>query len=119
MKKLILISIAVLTIVGIVYAQSDYVLSLFVRNRLVLQGSSYFQGNALVRGTGTFTTTALGDTTTITGLLATDYVVVSGVYVGGVDQQDVLQVEVAANTLMVHRLASGESAAKYNYIIMR
>jgi hypothetical protein len=79
----------------------------------------FLNGGSLLRGTGTFTTTAEVDTTLISSLLATDIVVVSGVYVAGVDQQDVLQAEVKADTLIVHRLAAGESAGAYSYIIIR
>ena len=163
MKKLILISIAVLTIVGIVYAQSDYIMSLFVRQRLVMQPDAttstqsaeiYFEagtadqgtyiyestdgnlslvtetsviipagfltGNASIRGTGTFTAAEQVDTVVIAGLLSTDIVVTSFRYVGGLDAQDThLQAEVKDGSFIVHRNGSGESGAKWDYIIIR
>ncbi len=76
-------------------------------------------GNAAIRGTNAFTTTAAADTVLVAGLLSTDFVLVAGKYVGGVDQQDVLQAEVKTDTLIVHRLSSGESAGAYNYTIIR
>jgi len=70
---------------------------------------------AVIVGQDTFTTTAAADTVVISGALATDYYIVSGVG-GSVDQQDVLQVEAKADTLIVHRLASGASGLVYNWI---
>jgi hypothetical protein len=76
-------------------------------------------GSSSLRGSNAFTTTAAVDTVLITGLLATDFVFVTGEYKAGVDQQDVLQAEIKADTLIVHRLAAGESGALYNYLIVR
>lgn len=72
--------------------------------------------SSTIVGEGAFTTTAAADTTVITGALATDTYIVSGKYVAGVDQQDVLQWEAKADTLIVHRLASGESAGAYTWL---
>lgn len=76
--------------------------------------------NGTVAGTNVFTTTAAADTVVISGTLSTDIFVVSGVYTSGtVDQQDVLQAYAKTDTLIVIRLASGESALKYNWIRLR
>lgn len=76
--------------------------------------------NGTVAGTNVFTTTAAADTVVIAGTLSTDIFVVSGVYTSGtVDQQDVLQAYAKTDTLIVIRLASGESALKYNWIRLR
>lgn len=88
-----------------------------VSGRTTLSGA--LTGNAAIRGTNVFTTTAEVDTVVISGLLATDFVFVTCEYLGGVDQQDVLQAEIKADTLIVHRLAAGESAGVYNYLIIR
>ena len=70
--------------------------------------------SAATCGIDTFTTTATADTVLISGALATDLYLVTG-RGGSVDQQDVLQVEAKADTLIVHRLASGASALAYNW----
>ncbi len=76
--------------------------------------------NGTVAGTNVFSTTDTADTVVIAGTLSTDIFVVSGVYTGGtVDQQDVLQALAKTDTLIVIRLASGESALKYNWIRLR
>ena len=59
-----------------------------------------------------FNSTDQVDTVLISGALATDKYVVTGIG-GSVDQQDVLQAEAKADTLIVHRVASGASALKY------
>ena len=66
-------------------------------------------------GSDVFTTTATADTVVISGALATDIYFVNGIG-GSVDQQDVLQVEAKADTLIVHRLAAGASALEYNWL---
>ena len=71
-----------------------------------------------VLGSDAFTTTATADTVVISGALATDKYFVTGKG-GSVDQQDVLQVEAKADTLIVHRLASGASALEYNWLRIR
>lgn len=70
--------------------------------------------SAATCGVDTFTTTATADTVEISGALATDLYLVTG-RGGSVDQQDVLQVEAKADTLIVHRLAAGKSALSYNW----
>ena len=67
-------------------------------------------------GEDVFTTTAETDTVVITGAVATDTYIVCGEYTAGVDQQDVLQWEAILGKLVVHRLASGESALKYSWL---
>lgn len=68
-----------------------------------------------VVGQDTFTTTAEADTVLISGALATDFYLLTGCG-GSVDQQDVLQAEAKADTLIVHRLASGASGLVYNWL---
>ena len=76
--------------------------------------------NATVAGSNVFATTATADTVVISGTLSTDYFLVTGVYTSGtVDQQDVLQAYAKTDTLIVIRLASGESALKYNWLRLR
>lgn len=70
--------------------------------------------SAATCGVDTFATTATADTVVISGALATDLYLVTG-RGGSVDQQDVLQVEAKADTLIVHRLASGASGLAYNW----
>lgn len=101
-----------------IYESTDGNLDL-VTETSVRVPAGFLTGNASIRGSNTFTTTAAADTVVISGLLATDMVFVTGEYVGGVDQQDVLQAEIKADTLIVHRLANGESAGAYNYLIVR
>jgi len=101
-----------------IYESTDGNLSLVTETSVIIP-AGFLTGNSLIRGQGAFTTTEEVDTVVIAGLLATDFVVVGGEYLGGVDQQDVLQAEVKADTLIVHRLAAGESAAVFNYIVVR
>jgi len=75
--------------------------------------------SSTVRGTDAFTTTATEDTVTISGATTADIYVVSGKYTAGVDQQDVLEWEALTGKLVVHRLASGESALGYSFIRIR
>ena len=75
--------------------------------------------NATVAGTNIFATTDSADTVVISGTLSSDIFVVSGVFTAGVDQQDVLQVTAKTDTLIVTRMASGESALNYNWIRLR
>lgn len=75
--------------------------------------------NATVAGTNVFTTTAAADTVVVSGTLNTDIFVVSGVFTSAIDQQDILQVTAKTDTLIVSRMASGESALKYNWIRLR
>lgn len=70
--------------------------------------------SALTCGVGAFDTTATTDTVLVTGALATDLYLVTGVG-GSVDQQDILQVEALADKFVVHRLASGASGLAYNW----
>ena len=67
-------------------------------------------------GENVFTTTAETDTVTISGALSTDTYIISAQYTAGVDQQDVLEWEAITGKLVVHRLASGESALKYSWL---
>ena len=66
-------------------------------------------------GENVFTTTATKDTVVIKGTVTSDVFLVSPEYVAGVDQQDVLEWTVKTDTLIVSRLASGESALKYSW----
>ena len=81
----------------------------------------YLNGNNLqlsnvTAGESVFTTTGTTKEVTIVGALATDIYIVSGKYVGGVDQQDVLQWTAGAGSLTVTRLAAGESAAAFSWL---
>ena len=62
-----------------------------------------------------FTSTDQVDTVLISGALATDKYIITGIG-GSVDQQDVLQAESKVDTLIVHRVASGASALKYIWL---
>ena len=68
-----------------------------------------------VAGVDTFTTTATADTVLISGAAATDHYFLTA-HGGSVDQQDVLQAEAKADTLIVHRLASGASGLVYSWL---
>lgn len=69
-----------------------------------------------VVGVDTFTTTGTTDTVTISGAAATDVYLITGRLTAGVDQQDVLQWQALSGKLVVHRLASGESALIYSWL---
>ena len=75
----------------------------------------YLKENVSI-GIGTFTTTAAADTTVISGATTSDVYLISPNYVAGVDQQDVLQWTAKTDTLIVNRLAGGESALKYSWL---
>lgn len=90
-----------------------------VWNASLLAGNKEFseiQLGALTIGTNVFTTTAAVDTVVITGTTTTDIFIISGKYVAGVDQQDVLQWRAVTDTLFVTRLAAGESAGAYSWL---
>ena len=90
-----------------------------VWNASLLAGNKQFseiQLGALTIGTNVFTTTAAVDTVVITGTTTTDIFIISGKYVAGVDQQDVLQWSCTTDTLFVTRLAAGESAGAYSWL---
>lgn len=74
--------------------------------------------SSTVCDTNSFTTTAAADTVLISGALSTDKYFITGIG-GSVDQQDVLQAEAKADTLIVHRLASGASGLKYQWLRIR
>jgi len=78
--------------------------------------SSLSLDSAATIGVDAFTTTAGTDTVLITGALTTDIYIISGKYTAGVDQQDILQWEALADTLIVHRMAAGESALGYSWM---
>jgi len=82
---------------------------------LALDGKSVSVDSGAVAGIGTFTGTAEHDTVLISGALATDLYFLTG-RGSTVDQQDVLQAEAKADTLIVHRLASGQSGLTYNWL---
>jgi len=82
-----------------------------------LNGRTVF--NTTVADTNAFTGTATADTVVVTGATTSSVFVVSGMYLGGVDQQDVLQWDTRADTLIVYRLASGESAGKYSWFWLK
>lgn len=88
-------------------------------NASVLAGNTEFteiQFGPLTIGTNAFTTTAAVDTVVISGIASTDIFIISGKYVAGVDQQDVLQWRCVTDTLFVTRLSSGESAGAYSWL---
>ena len=90
-----------------------------VWNASLLAGNKQFseiQLGALTIGTNVFTTTAAVDTVVISGTTTTDIFIISGKYVAGVDQQDVLQWRATTDTLFVTRLAAGESAGAYSWL---
>lgn len=71
---------------------------------------------SLTIGTNVFTTTAASDTVLIDGADATDIYFICGNLTSAIDQQDVLQWQAISGALVVHRMASGESALKYSWI---
>ena len=79
-------------------------------------GTTVSLDSAVTIGVDAFTTTAQTDTVTIAGATTGDFYLVCGKYTAGVDQQDVLQWQAASGKLIVHRLASGESALGYTWI---
>lgn len=88
-------------------------------NASLLAGDKEFseiQLGALTIGTNVFTTTAAEDTVVFSGIASTDIFIISGKYVAGVDQQDVLQWRCVTDTLFVTRLSSGESAGAYSWL---
>lgn len=99
--------------------QNDEYISNVTDGTLLLSAAT-LDVNGTVAGTNVFTTTAAADTVVIAGTLSTDIFIVSGVRTSGtVDQQDVLQAYAKTDTLIVIRLASGESALKYNWVRLR
>lgn len=78
-----------------------------------------FKFDSATADTNAFTATATADTVVVSGATVSSIFIVSGMYLGGVDQQDVLQWEAKTDTLIVRRLASGESAAKYSWLWVR
>lgn len=67
-------------------------------------------------GVGTFTTTAQACSVAISGATTSDVYFVTPNYVAGVDQQDVLEWTALTDTLVVRRLASGESGLKFSWL---
>lgn len=98
--------------------QNDEYLSNYTDGEWNLGSASLNVGTAIC-GTNVFATTAETDTVTISGVTTDDIFVVSPQYTAGVDQQDVLEWEAITGKLVVHRLASGESALKYSYIRLK
>jgi len=90
---------------------------------ITITGTTVFSNRTLlssaVSDTNAFTAVATADTVVISGVTTTSIFVVSGMYLGGVDQQDVLQWDTRADTLIVYRLAAGESAGKYSWFWLR
>lgn len=89
----------------------------------IISGNTQLNGTHLdvsttIAGQDTFATTASADTVVISGALESDLYFLTGVG-GSVDQQDVLQAEAKADTLIVHRLASGASDLVYNWFRVR
>lgn len=64
-----------------------------------------------------FSTTSQTDTISITGIDSADVMVVSPIYPHGAN--DILSVELKADKAVIHRLASGTSGLKYNWIWIR
>lgn len=82
-----------------------------------IQVGTTFSLDSLVSiGTNVFATTAAADTVVVTGTTTDDVFLVSPIYVAGVDQQDVLEVTVKTDTLIINRIAAGESALKYGWV---
>lgn len=75
--------------------------------------------SATVYGENVFTTTAETDTVTISGAAATDTYIITGEFTSAIDQQDILQWEAISGALVVHRMASGESALKYSWLRLK
>jgi hypothetical protein len=67
-------------------------------------------------GVDAFTTTATTDSVVISGATTDDIYFVTGNLTSAIDQQDILQWQALTDTLVVHRMASGESALKYAWI---
>ena len=67
-------------------------------------------------GEDVFTTTAVTDSVVITGALSTDTYFITGQFTSAIDQQDILQWQAINDTLVVHRMADGESALKYSWL---
>lgn len=67
-------------------------------------------------GTNVFTTTAVADTVIISGATTSDVYFISPKYTAGVDQQDILQWRAKTDTLIVTRMADGESALEYGWL---
>ena len=78
-------------------------------------GGEIVGSSTLLVGTGTFGTTEQEDTVVVTGILATDDFVLS-LEAAASDPQDVLSWNVVADTLFVHRPASGASGLTYTYL---
>jgi hypothetical protein len=70
---------------------------------------------SIVKGTGTFTTTAEADTVLISGAASTDEYLLSPKGTAA-DPQDVLFWEAKTDTLIVHRPASGTSGLVYTWL---
>ena len=70
-------------------------------------------------GIDVFTTTAVTDSVVISGATTDDIYFVTGNLTSAIDQQDILQWQALTDTLVVHRMASGESALKYGWIRIR
>ena len=67
-------------------------------------------------GVDVFTTTAVTDSVVISGATTDDIYFVTGNLTSAIDQQDILQWQALTDTLVVHRMAAGESALKYGWI---
>jgi hypothetical protein len=94
--------------------------SLRVRNGFTL-GAGYFKGNASMRGTDAFTTTATLDTVVLTGLLSTDVCFVCTKRQAAPGTAEFLSCFPGANgdTLFVARNTGTTSALAYTYLILR
>lgn len=126
MKKILSLIGAVLIFASVANAQyyaHDYKLE---APKINLKGATTITGTltttgaislpSTVIGENVFTTTAETDTVLITGALATDTYFVCGQFTSAIDQQDILQWEAISGGLVVHRMASGESALKYSWL---
>jgi hypothetical protein len=67
-------------------------------------------------GVDAFTTTGVTDTVVISGATTDDIYFVTGNLTSAIDQQDILQWQALTGKLVVHRMASGESALKYAWV---
>ena len=81
-----------------------------------LKGATLSLDSLVAIGTDVFTTTAATDTVVISGATVDDIYFITGILTSAIDQQDILQWESLAGKLVVHRMASGESALKYAWV---
>lgn len=80
-----------------------------------LHPNSTLTGNALIRGSDAFTTTAQNDTVTISGASISDYYFVQATGTGTLILADEMKVEATSTGFIVHRGVAGTSGLTYNW----